>query len=114
MAVRTHLGIDEFSHPIQALSLGAAVTLAFTTAASAPMAARIQAGVQVIRLVADQDCYIAMGPAGSVDAAVGGALLPAGIAEYFRVPAELDAGAGIKVAVRGKTAAGNLSIVECF
>jgi hypothetical protein len=121
MPTLTHLAIDEFSHPVQALALGPATTLAFTTGASATMPSRLAAGVQVVRLVADQDCYIAIGALATVSAPVGGALLSAGIPEYFRVPMNGPSGAaidtvgdGLAVAVRGKTAAGNLSITEMF
>lgn len=118
MAVITHLAVDEFSRGIQALAIGASQNLA--TGAVTATGAALSSGVQVVRLVADADCFIAIGPVGSVSAATSQTRLVAGVPEYFRVPAKGPDGqavvntGGSAVAARAVTGTGNLSITEMY
>lgn len=99
------LAQDRHAHPIQALRPGTVQNVAFTTGASAPSAA-FTATVSVVRIVADQDCWVQVGPAASATAA-DSMRLTAFDKEYIAIRA------GDLVAVRGVTASGSLNITEC-
>jgi hypothetical protein len=120
MAVKTVLAQDFAARPVQALAVGPSQTLGLTTATAA-FAARISAGVEVVRLVSDADCYIAFGAFGTVSAAGSFTRLPAGVPEYFRVAdfapdgaTPVNVGAGIGVAARTVAGTGNLSMTEMY
>lgn len=106
------LARDKWNAPVQALGLGTSQDLAFTTGASVTVAAALAKDCQVVRLVADQDCRVSIGPFASVSAATTSARLSGGIPEVFRVPIEQSIGASIGVAVRGVTSSGTLNVVE--
>lgn len=105
------LARDKWNVPIQALGLGTSQDLAFTTGASVTTLA-LAKDCQAVRLVADQDCRVAIGPFASVTAATTSARLSGGIPEVFRVPIEQSIGASIAIAVRGVTSSGTLNVVE--
>lgn len=91
------------------LRLGAARSLAFAYGASSFSATLFSgkpSGVYVVRVVADQDCYIAIND--NPVATTTSAFLPQGAVEYFNVSP------GDEVAAYGKTSAGSLSIVEMY
>jgi hypothetical protein len=102
--VTTVLAQDRFAHPIQALSLGLSVDVALSTGASAVTVNPVSVGVTVVRLAADVDCWVAIGP--DPVAASGGARMWGGSTECFAV------NPGDKVAGRALTAAGVLNVVE--
>lgn len=105
---QTLLATDRFSQAIQALQPGVVQNIAFSTAGSTATADDIGSNTVVVRLVATADCYIAVGPAGSVSATTASTYLPAFAVEYFRV----DQNAGWKVAARGVAASGTLNVTE--
>lgn len=109
----TALAKDRFGRPIQVLGLGTSQDIAFSTGASTTGAV-LARDCQAIRVVADQDCRIAVGASGSVSAAATGARLMAGVPETFRVPTELSTGivVSIAVAARGVTTSGTLNVTE--
>jgi hypothetical protein len=111
---QTTLAEDKLGRVIQALALGTSQDLAFGTGSSTTSAAPLASDCRAVRVLADQDCRVAIGPTATVAAAATGARLSAGIAETFRVPFEASAGPliSISVAARGVTAAGTLNIVE--
>jgi hypothetical protein len=100
----TVLAQDRFAHPVPALPLGASVDIALSTSASTATANPVSTGVSVVRLVADVDCWVAIGP--DPVAASGGARFLAGFSECFAVQP------GDKVAGRAMMVSGTLNVVE--
>lgn len=87
----------------ESIYIGTTQKIAFTNS-SLQSTNSISNNVTIVRLYADQDCYIAMGA--NPTATTSGLYLPGGIIEYFSV------NAGDKVAALRSTLDGTLYITE--
>jgi hypothetical protein len=105
---QTYLAKDRFQHPIQALEPATVQNVTFTTGSSAATAADLSGNTVVVRLVATADCYVSIGPGGSVDATSGSMYLSAFAVEYFRV----DQGVAWRVAALGVASGGALNVTQ--
>lgn len=101
----TTLAPDQFGRAIQAVALGAVQNVTTNTTTSTAMATGVASSTSVLRLVATTDTWVQV--AASPVASSSTSLLPAGVAEYFRVEAGWKA-AGLAVSV-----AGTLNATEC-
>lgn len=106
---QTWLAKDRYNHAIQCVAPGASHDITVTSGAST-VGSVIPRTSSVVRVVATVDVRIAIGPAATVAAGAADLLLPAGAVEYFRVPHELDAGAGVALAARGESAGGKCNV----
>ena len=101
----TKLAQDQFARSIQAVALGAVTNITTNTSTSTAMGSGVATYTAVVRLVATTDTWVQI--AASPTAASSTSLLPAGVAEYFRVEA------GWKVAGLAVSLAGTLNVTEC-
>jgi hypothetical protein len=105
---QTYLAKDRFQHPIQALEPATVQNVTFTTGSSAATAADLSGNTVVVRLLATADCYVSVGPGGTVAATSGSMYLPAYAVEYFRV----DQGVAWRVAALGVSSGGTLNVTQ--
>lgn len=93
---------DQNGQLVQVLELGVASAISF--GATSSQSAVFGAGTNIIRLVASQGAYIAIGE--NPTATTSSAFLPAGLVEYLRVTP------GYRVAALRTSVDGVLSVVE--
>lgn len=106
MSLRGSKGAQKGSNPntkFDAVFPGASQKVSFT-GTSAQCTNPFAANVSILRVFADQDCYLAFGVNPTADST--GLFLPAGMIEYFGI------NPGDKVAAIQKSSAGTLYIME--
>ncbi len=105
---QTYLAKDRFNHAVQVLAPSLVQNISFNASGSTSTAADLNPNTIVVRLMATVDCYVAIGPSGSVSATTASMYLPALSPEYFRV----NQNAGLRVAARGVLGLGTLNVTE--
>lgn len=90
-------GRDRAGLHVEAAEWPALVSASVAVSGTSARTSALLRATTLVRVCADVDCHVKCGTQGAVEATTADALVPAGIPEYFTIPA--DSGQNLAVAV---------------